>query len=544
MSENDWWSDYGPFQQWNRCPSRPDPVEVLHFSLERQGIKPEKHAASLMKLLDLHQTMVYDILKGETLDSISRCRQLVQTLKIYPPLLGIDAKFYPIEQHACWWHTYGFSFHADAQGYPMVSEVIAGLRMQRTQMEGGRVKVWSQEDLGDAVGLKKETIHRMEHEKNPQILDSMSRRAMLASALGTLAADKEPTLFRLFGLDPRAYGMPVPAHEAVPMVQLSTKKLTNETLNEYHREQAAFFSDYFTRHGEDAVAEALGRAKQLQAVLPLANTTAQRVNILALQCRYHQLLLNVAHEQQRANVITFHGNEAVKLAEYAASLPELGEKALLGMSNELLASALERRALAHYELGQYDLAQRDIDKALLLPLPPSSQVKANTLLDAGVIHAHMVRSAMDRTLVLSYFKLAAQVLAPIPTSDDNFMRCDNSMLYIRKAMALSSPNMKGATAEKVSDILEDAQRLTDPELIRRQVVIDVFQAQAYFDAGEYQQATDIALQALDGSRRIRSHLNRNRIEELYRKLLDTSFRDKPILAYLGMRLRTWDYGMR
>src|SRR6266566_9689846 len=123
MSEIDWWGEYGPFQRWKRCPTRPDPVEVLHFSLERQGIKPEKHAASLMKLLDLHQTMVYDILKGETLDSISRCRQLVQALKIYPPLLGIDAKYHPIEQHACWWHAYGFSFHADAQGYPVVSEV-------------------------------------------------------------------------------------------------------------------------------------------------------------------------------------------------------------------------------------------------------------------------------------------------------------------------------------------------------------------------------------------------------------------------------------
>src|SRR5216110_3445327 len=206
MSEKAWWTNYGSFHPWKKCPSRSDPAEVLFCYLERRGIERAEHVTYLMKLLNLQKSMIYHILQGAGFDSISRSRQLVQALKIHPPLLGIDAKYYPIEHYPRWWEKYGFSFHTDVQGYPLMSEVNSYLRQQRTQIEkGGRVKVWSQEDLADATGLKKETIFRMEHDKNPLVLESMSRRALVASALGTLAGENEPTIFRLYGLDPQAY---------------------------------------------------------------------------------------------------------------------------------------------------------------------------------------------------------------------------------------------------------------------------------------------------------------------------------------------------
>src|SRR5690348_14611863 len=151
MSEKDWWSNYGSFKQWSECPSRPDPGEVLLFFLEKRGIGPEKQVEFLIDLLELQKSMVYNVLKGEGLDSIARCRLLVKSLRIHPPLLGIDARFYPIERHPSWWKSYDFDFQADAQGYPLTSEVIAYFRTKRTQViEGGKVKFWSQEDLGDA----------------------------------------------------------------------------------------------------------------------------------------------------------------------------------------------------------------------------------------------------------------------------------------------------------------------------------------------------------------------------------------------------------
>src|SRR5215470_10947801 len=146
MSENYWWTVHGPFKPWRECPTRPDPGEVLLFYLARHGIGPDEQIAYLSDLLELQKSMVYNILKGEGLDSISRCRILVQALKIYPPLLGIDAKYYPIERHAYWWQDQGFPFSADAQGYPLISEVIAYLRSQRTQRDvSEKLKIWTQE---------------------------------------------------------------------------------------------------------------------------------------------------------------------------------------------------------------------------------------------------------------------------------------------------------------------------------------------------------------------------------------------------------------
>jgi hypothetical protein len=89
MSENDWWSSYGPFKQWSECPSRPDPAEVLLFYLEKRGIGPEEQIAYLMDILGLQKSMAYNVLRGEGFDAISRCRLLVQALKIHPPLKRI-----------------------------------------------------------------------------------------------------------------------------------------------------------------------------------------------------------------------------------------------------------------------------------------------------------------------------------------------------------------------------------------------------------------------------------------------------------------------
>jgi len=544
MSKKYWWSCYGPFEPWDKCTSRPDPVEVLLFYLDRRGIEPEQRVAYAMKLLNLRKSMVYNLFKGEGLDSISRCRQLVQALKIHPPLLGIDGKYYPIEHHAYWWQAHGISLHADAQGYPIVSEVIVCLRMQRKKTEGGRVKVWSQSDLGEATGLTKETVYKMEHDKNPQILDSMTRRATLALALGALAIENESTLFRLFGLDPQAYGGSAPATAPIQVVHPSTYRLTDEILQKYHQQQTAAFTDYYTYHGEHVIAEALEWVKQSQAILSQANTTAQRVHILALQARYHDLTVGVAREQRKAHVITFHADRAVKLAERAHMLTTSGNPALLVTTNELLAAALLWRTQAYYELGHYDLAQADIDRALqLVSTLQSSQIRSLLLVDAGLIHAHTATSATDRQTALSYFDLAAHIIdvrCPEESgADENFMRCDKGMLYLRKAMALSAPQMKGATSETVDEILQQARQHANPKLSRRQTIIEVFQAQDYINAGEYEQATQVALIALEKSKQIRSRLNRDRIEELYQQLLNTSFRDQPLLARLGMQLRTW-----
>ena len=204
--------------------------------------------------------------------------------------------------------------------------------------------------------------------------------------------------------------------------------------------------------------------------------------------------------------------------------------------------------MGFYELGQYDRAQETIDRALhVSPNVQSRHLKTAILGVAAVIHAETATTATEKTLVVSSLNQAALLIppsqSPCAVSDDNFFRCDRGMLAIYKAMVFISPNMKGFTAEKVSDMLEDAQRWTCPELVRRQTCITCLQAQVHFLAGDYQQATEVALSALEKSRQIRSRLWRNALERLYQQLMNTSYKGKSLLVYLGAKLRTWDYGM-
>src|SRR5579859_2541840 len=549
MSEKDWWSMYGHFNRWRFCPTRPDPSEVLIFYLKKRGIPPEEHVSFLIKLLDLQKSMVYNILNGEGFDAISRCRHLVETLKIHPPLLGVDAKYYPIEQHRYWWRDFGFDFHADAQGYPLMSDVIAYFRTQRTQViEGGKVKIWSQEDLGDATGLKKETIYRTEHDKNPLILESMERRCIIASALGTRSKDMEPMLFRLFGLDPQAYGVQVAAQDVIPEVHFLPERLTDEILREYQEKLAAFFPEYETGHAYTVLEEAYESLRRFSLLQSKAETGEQRVRLVALLCGYHRLLSRITREQCRPKIAQFHANKAITLAEQAIRFhhPTLDHPAVLVLLREVFAAALIVQAEVSYELENYEAAQSTLDRALSLsPVLQSCQLKFNLATVAGCITAQTAQNETDRSVVLSYFSQAAHINDSIRTSsrDEHFMYGGTGLLNLRTAMALSAPGMQGTTGNTVCELLECAQRLIPAEFLRQHTLIEVLQAKSAFAAGDAELATEVALSALEKSQACRSRFLRDRIEQLYQQLLETSFRDRPIVAYLGVQLRMWAHGI-
>jgi hypothetical protein len=106
-----------------------------------------------------------------------------------------------------------------------------------------------------------------------------------------------------------------------------------------------------------------------------------------------------------------------------------------------------------------------------------------------------------------FFSLDRQGIEP-ERYVDNYIQCGKDMLYLRKAMALSIPKMKGATkSETVDETLQQARGATNPQLTRRLTLIDIFQAQAHIDAGEYEQATKVALTALEKCKQIRWCLN-------------------------------------
>ena len=64
MCNTYWWSVYHHFKPWKRCPTRPDPGEVLRFYLRKHGISEKEEVSYVSDLLELQKSMVYNILCG------------------------------------------------------------------------------------------------------------------------------------------------------------------------------------------------------------------------------------------------------------------------------------------------------------------------------------------------------------------------------------------------------------------------------------------------------------------------------------------------
>src|SRR5262249_12707093 len=132
------------------------------------------------------------------------------------------------------------------------------------------------------------TVYRMENNGNPFILDNMGRRALVASALGALAGDQEPTIFRLFGLEPQAYRVQIPTSDMVPIIGLPYSVPSDDVLQQYQQKLAAFFTEYSTSHAQNTVPFALEWVKQLSVLQSRARTSTQRMSLLTLQSRTHR----------------------------------------------------------------------------------------------------------------------------------------------------------------------------------------------------------------------------------------------------------------
>src|SRR5579859_311897 len=530
-----WWQTFGDFAPADEREQRPDPLEVLVFFLDRMEVSQKHRVATLMEILGVKKTVVYDLFNGKGFDSIARCRRLVKALSIPPQLLALDAQYCGEEQ---WWHRYQLSFAAGSDGYPEMSKVIVYFRHHMFKEVNGVQQPWTQGDLARALNLTEVTVSKMENNHTPTSMDQISRRELLARVIQTTVKTPQAALvFALLGLDQRSLSLPKQDTALFPAIHLPSTSLDTASLDMHRQIHKALFEEYFSRHGQEALEEArLWQKVIIRQIAPLAQGS-QHIDVLALQSLYHQFIGDIAREQRRDDTTLFHMNKAVALAQDALRLAQGNTIASLTYTKQLEAAARLRRAAAHFEQGTLSPARNDIDAALALGAKmPASHIKTQVLLIAGNIHAHTAQGSIDGIKALSFFDQASQQFALGSFEDDPFfIRSSSGMLYIKRGMALCAPKMSGNPLEA----LDDAERLTSPELARRRLLIDIFRAQALIDIKEYEQATTLALQALETSRRLRSKLNRDRIENLHTQLCNTPYKGEPLLVRLGVQLQMW-----
>ena len=86
--------------------------------------------------------------------------------------------------------------------------------------------------------------------------------------------------------------------------------------------------------------------------------------------------------------------------------------------------------------------------------------------------------------------------------------------------------------------LDEAERLTKAEYVRRHAYITILRARAYFAQKRFEMATELALEALPVCLAIQSESNIADLGRLCDQLSHTTFRNAPSLTQLEMLLKT------
>lgn len=514
-----WWYEISQFRPKDNRGKYPHPGEVVAYYRQKEN-RTRKILAQELQLSASEICRLEN--DGVGLDSVSYCRKLVCLLHIPASLFGLDGLIHPL--HQSWWVDEGYSpFHAGEDGYPLAGQVIKCYRETRSrpnQTLASDVERWTQCDLAEALGVSEFTVRKMENQHKG--LDSITRREALSFLLNI------PPV--LLGLDSVTHHVSPISGEQVTcyLAKSQTSSLGTGVLERYRQLQHNLWKEYFTYDAQDAFTKALREIKRLREAIALTQGEPQH-QLIELQSLSHQFVAAVALERRDLPTVFTYADRAVW---YARETKE----------NDLLASALLRRAMAHYGNSQLPMAIKDISEATSLTRGSPAHVRGTVLQNAGMIHAHAFQDQSDRNMALHWLDQAESIARSGDFAEDKyFLKFNVGMYHIRRAIALIALARREGRLRKqlfrdALNELELAQKSTSLEMTRRCALINLFRAQAHCGLEDFCFATKEALQAFEVFKHIQSRINIKYIADLYRELRVSTYGNSPSVLHLGWEL--------
>lgn len=516
-----WWYEIGQFQPKDNRGKYPHPGEVVaHY--RQQENRTRKMLAHDLQLSTSEICRLEN--DGVGLDSVSCCRKLIFLLHIPASLFGLDALVHP--PHKPWWVNEGYPpFHAGEDGYPLVGQVIKHYREiklhqpRQTQALASDGEKWTQRNLAEALEVSEFTVRKMENQHKG--LDAITRREALSFLLSV------PPV--LLGLDSVAHhALPVEEQVTRHFAKPQTLSLGIDVLERHRQIQRDLWTEYFTYDAQEAFSKALRESKRLREVIALTQGEPQR-QLIELQSLSHQFVAAVALERRDFPTVLAYADRAVLYARET-------------QKNDLLASALLRRGMAHYGNSQFSMAIRDIDEATSFVQSSPDHVRGTVLQNAGMIHAHALQDKSDISMALHWLDHAESIARSGDFAEDQyFLKFNVGMYHIRRAIALiaignRSGRLRKHSFQEALDELELAQQSTSLDMTRRCALINLFRAQAHCGLEDFCFATKESLQALDVFKQIQSYINIRYVTDLYKVLRMSTYGNSPTVLRLGWEL--------
>src|SRR6266516_5050214 len=493
VKDHDWWiqEGYYPFQAGED--GYPYSGQVVQCYREKKIVDNVPITQKgLAKILNISERSVSALEnKNVGLDSFRRRVQLVIALDIPPILLRLDSASVLGE---------GKQQH--------LGHIVKQYRKKRKKDDG---RSWTQADLAEVLGLSKKSVQALE--SFDVGLDSTSRRELLIRVL-----DIPPVLL---GLDAGYFferkRILVFAEPRIPkQVTIDQEKITKYAL---------LVPTYWNMHYisnsliSGSIAQIRKIIQKLRGMLPYVNSDQQQ-QIRDLLCHYHQLATDLARDQRYLEMSLEHAHLAIRLAERSEN-------------NELMAAALYRRGLAYFDSGNLSEAAQDLTNALPYARHARFQLKGMVYMEAGRFQSHVAHSDMEKTTAQKLLDPTERIVRKKKLEDDaGYVKLNEGRYHIGRAATLITLHHSTQALE----VLDDADRLTTPDMVRRHAYIDILRARAYFTQGDFAHATQLALDASSPCFNINSVSNIADITRLHSSLKQTSFGNSPEVARLGILL--------
>jgi tetratricopeptide (TPR) repeat protein len=258
----------------------------------------------------------------------------------------------------------------------------------------------------------------------------------------------------------------------------------------------------------------------LQSITPYV-TSSQHPLAIELLCHYHQLILDMSRDRGDHEL-------ALSQASLAITLAEKFEKP------ELLVSALYRRGLTHFDMGNLTAAYGDLNCATSFTKNSDAQLKGMVFLEAGRFLADLAHDRVEKLQVYHWLERTEGIIQRGELEEDScYVHLDRGRFHIGKAATF----LRLRRFVEALDELDLADCFTKQEQIRRHAYIDILRARVYFAQGELDYATELALSTLSICLAIHSHSNIADIARLYHLLKQSTFGNSPHVTRLGMTLR-------
>jgi tetratricopeptide (TPR) repeat protein len=343
----------------------------------------------------------------------------------------------------------------------------------------------------------------MEHDNT--VPEAVSRRRAIAGMLGIPAA-----LLGLISVEELTSLQAAIANSTTR----NTPPSTTIIIQKYQQSLRLYWELYFTSSAYDLLDEITSSIRYLRTAS--SEASRHRDQLIELICRYDQLAGHITRDQRDYSTAFAYANRAVKTAMSIGS-------------NELIASALLRRAFISFDQKNYADAMRDLDAALPYAKHTSTPLKGFILQVAGHAHGHLTTSSTDITQAMRLLDQAGSIARQSNLEDDqSFVKFNPGWYHSERAetlIALNRPN-------DALDELDRAEDLLGPSQPRRLAYINIFRARAYTQKGEFTIATALAESAFTTSRAVKSKHNISHIEEIYQQLSNSKYGNSPQLARL------------